>query len=114
MSSTVVVYPCTYAEGLSISTMEYLALAAIPVTSTYGALETSIGKDRVLVEDSPGSHSYESLFTDSVVHSLTDDQHRSSLACRGRQRALTLHSWDTVADAFEAAVTTAYGLPKTE
>ncbi len=99
-SSMIMVYPATYAEGFCLSALECMAAGAVPVTSSYGALDTTLGEGGIPVSGIPGSHVFAERFSNTIVELLRDDVQWSALSEQARRRASTL-SWDQISDKFD-------------
>jgi glycosyltransferase involved in cell wall biosynthesis len=104
LSSKILAYPCVYAEGFCISAIECMAAGAVPVTTDYGALGTTIGDCGRLISGCPGQQVYDDTFVCTVVRLLKTEEERIPLARSGRQRTFGKYTWRHIADSFEDIV----------
>lgn len=86
-TSQVMAYPCTYEECFCISAMECIAAGAVPVTSTLGAMDTTVGDCGVKLSSVPGQGDYDKSFVDSVVQLLSNEGERMIYQNKGQARA---------------------------
>ena len=97
MTAEVMAYPCTYEECFCIASMECIAAGAVPVTTSLGALKTTVSDSGILLSNFPGTQEYDKLFVDNVVKLLTDRDYADGLRIKGKKRAEQHYSWEKVA-----------------
>lgn len=98
-TSEVMAYPCTYAECFCVSALECMAAGAVPVTTTMGALPTTVGASGVLLSNSE----LDSNFVDLVVDLFKDKNKRLRLTTQGKKRAES-RSWDKVCQEWQMLI----------
>lgn len=96
LSSEIMAYPCEYEELFCIAAAECIAAGAVPVTTTYGSLPTTVGKSGVLVRREMGNDFHRTM-ADIIVEMLTNHQLRKKVSDAGRGRMLHNYNWDTIA-----------------
>ena len=103
-SSKVMAYPCNYLEGFCIAALECIAAGAVPVTTNSYALTTTVADNGVLIDGNPGEVAYDAVFVNSIVTLLEDGEYWRDFALKGRQRALSNYTWESIAKRFEEIV----------
>lgn len=96
-SSEVLAYPCDYEECFCISALECIAAGAVPVTSSIGALPTTVGDAGIVLSNTPGYPEYDIKFVESVVSLLTSKEKIKELRLNGIKH-IKSYEWSAIAE----------------
>lgn len=99
LESEIMFYPCVYDENFCISAAECQAAGAVPVTTSMGAMRTTVknGETGVVLESNPLDPVYRRQFVDSVVNLLKNPGLLETLRENGKARAFKEFDWRVIA-----------------
>lgn len=92
LTAEVMVYPCNYEECFCIAAAECIAAGAVPVTTSIGALPTTVKEDGIVLKEKVETLEYQDQFVESVVALLSNPDYANQLREQGRKRVLTQYS----------------------
>jgi len=102
MQAEVMTFPCIYEELFCISAAECQVAGAVPVTSTFGALPTTV-EVGVKIEYSPYSSDFLDAFIRETVDLLQNDRRRHSLQEKAKATR-TRFDWERIAEEWERLI----------
>lgn len=94
--SVVMAYPCDYDENFCISALECIAAGAVPVTTSIGAMSTTVADHGVVITGDPGTISYTEKFVEAVVEILKGKKYPGI--------DLEKHSWDSIVEEWDVMI----------
>lgn len=99
LESEIMFYPCVYDENFCISAAECQAAGAVPVTTSMGAMKTTVrhGETGRVLESNPLDPNYRVHFVNTVVELLDNQAERQRLMVNGINRAFLDFDWKIVA-----------------
>jgi glycosyltransferase involved in cell wall biosynthesis len=103
LESEVMAFPCTYEEMFCISSAECQVAGAVPVTSTMGALPTTIDVG-ITIPYAPHSPEFFDNFVGSVIYLLTSNALRT-MGPRARKTQARF-DWNRIAEQWEKLICT--------
>lgn len=90
-------YLTDFPETSCISAMEAMAAGCAPVCSRWAALEETVGRHGILIDNVPGSGR---RFVEEVCRMMTDEPARAAIGEEARRYALNNLSWASLASAW--------------
>lgn len=101
LTSEIMVYPCDYDENFCISAAECMAAGCYPVTSTYGALATTVGEDGSLIKGHPRNDSFRRDMAEEVIRLLLNPKELAEKQKNVREVAKKKYAPELYAQHFE-------------
>lgn len=97
LESEIMAYPCNYDENFCISAMECIAAGAVPITTSIGALPTTVADSGIIIKGDPATQPYLDKFLEAVTNFFVNQEKLDAIRREGRNRALKLYTWSYLA-----------------